>query len=125
MTGDRRYKVGIKAAQTFGRLGYFHRSAGSGDAALTAYLIVRNYFNNPSSPYTEEPPQTPGGAGDSIHVYNDGGLFGGFGELECQGQAIGGYTGRSASTDQQLLWVYWGPADKVARIGMQLLGAEL
>ena len=76
ITGDRRYKVGVKAAQTFGRLGYFHsREDGS------AYLIVRNYFNNPSSPYVEEPPQTPGGAGDSIHIYNDGGLFGGFGEL--------------------------------------------
>lgn len=120
VTGDRRYKVGIKAAHTFGRLGYFHPGAGS-----AAYLLVRNYFNNPSSPYVEEPPQTPGGSGDSIHIYNDGGLFGGFGELECQGQAIGGYTGRSASTDQQLLWVYWGPADKVARIGTQLLGAEL
>jgi hypothetical protein len=125
VTGDRRYKVGIKAAHTFGRLGYFRRGASGGDAGLTGYLLVRNYFNNPSSPYVEEPPQTPGGSGDSIHVYNDGGLFGGFGELECQGQAIGGHTGRSASTDQQLLWVYWGPADKVARIGTQLLGAGL
>jgi hypothetical protein len=120
VTGDRRYKVGVKAAQTFGRLGYFHRrDYGS------AYLIVRNYFNNPSSPYVEEPPQTPGGAGDSIHVYNDGGLFGGFGELECHGQTIGGHTGRTSSTDQQVLWVYAGPSDMVARIGWQLLGVEL
>ena len=122
VTGDCRYKVGIKAAQSFGRLGYFHPGGGG---AQGAYLIVRNFFNNPSSPYTEEPPQSPGAAGDSIHVYNDGGLFGGFGELECQGQAIGGHTGRVASTDQQLLWVYWGSREKVARIGRQLLGAEL
>ncbi len=120
ITGDRRYKVGVKAAQTFGRLGYFHsREDGS------AYLIVRNYFNNPSSPYVEEPPQTPGGAGDSIHIYNDGGLFGGFGELECHGQTIGGHTGRSSSTDQQLLWVYSGPKDKVAGVCWQLLGVEV
>jgi hypothetical protein len=120
VTGDRRYKVGVKAAQTFGRLGYFHRRDDG-----SAYLIVRNYFNNPSSPYVEEPPQTPGGGGDSIHVYNDGGLFGGFGELECHGQTIGGHTGRTSSTDQQILWVYSGPTDKVARIGWQLLGVEL
>jgi hypothetical protein len=120
ITGDRRYKVGVKAAQTFGRLGYFNRRDDG-----TAYLIVRNYFNNPSSPYAEEPPQTPGGAGDSIHVYNDGGLFGGFGELECHGQTIGGNTGRSSSTDQQVLWVYSGPSDKVAHIGWELLGAAI
>jgi hypothetical protein len=119
ITGDRRYKVGVKAAQTFGRLGYFHAQ---GDGS--AYLIVRNFFNNPSSPYVEEPPQTPGGAGDSIHVYNDGGLFGGFGELECHGQTIGGHTGRSSSTDQQLLWVYWGAEARVRAIGRSLLGVE-
>jgi hypothetical protein len=119
ITGDRRYKVGLKAAQTYGRFGYFNRLDDG-----SAYLIVRNYFNNPSSPYAEEPPQTPGGAGDSIHVYNDGGLFGGFGELECHGQTIGGHTGRSSSTDQQVLWVYSGQTDKVARICWQLLGVE-
>lgn len=120
ITGDRRYKVGLKAAQTFGRLGYFNRRDDG-----SAYLLVRNYFNNPSSPYVEEPPQTLGGAGDSIHVYNDGGLFGGFGELECHGQTIGGHTGRSSSTDQQVLWVYSGQSDKVARICWQLLGVEV
>jgi hypothetical protein len=120
ITGDCRYKVGVKAAQTFGRLGYFHRREDG-----SAYLIVRNFFNNPSSPYVEEPPLAPGIAGDSIHVYNDGGLFGGFGELECHGQTIGGHTGRAYSTDQQVLWVYSGPAAKVAEIGLHLLGVEL
>ncbi len=120
LTGARRFKVGVKAAQTFGRLGYFHR-LDSGDA----YLLVRNFFNNPSSPYADEPPHAPGAAGDSIHVYNDGGGFGGFGEMECQGQAIGGRTGRFTSTDQQVLWAYAGPADKVARIAWYLLGVNL
>jgi len=120
LTGQRRFKAGVKAAQTFGRLGYFHRLDDG-----RAYLLVRNFFNNPSSPYVEEPPQTPGGAGDSIHVYNDGGLFGGFGELECHGQTIGGSTGRSASTDQQVLWAYAGPAEQVAQIGRHLLGVPV
>lgn len=120
ITGRQRYKVGIRAAHTFGRLGYFNRSDDG-----SAYLIVRNYFNNPSSPYAEEPPQLPGANGDSIHVYNDGGLFGGFGELECMGQAIGGPGGLSSRTDQQVLWVYAGPVAKIARIGWHLLGVDV
>jgi hypothetical protein len=94
ITGDRRYKVGIKAAHLFGRLAYLTRLDDG-----RACLIVRNYFNDPSTPYIEEPPQTPGRWGDSVHIYNDGGALGGFGELECFGQTIGGDTDRTASSD--------------------------
>ncbi len=130
ITGDSLFKVGVRAAHTFGRLAYYHSAAGDSvtdadPAGGGAYLIVRNYFNNPSSPYVEEPPQTPGGAGDSIHVYNDNGLYGGFGELECHGQTIGGHTGRSSSTDQQMLWIYAGADEKIKRIGRNLLGVDL
>jgi hypothetical protein len=120
ITGRRRFKVGVRAAQTFGRLAYFNRLEDG-----RAYLLIRNYFNNPSSPYVEEPAHLPGAQGDSIHVYNDAGMFGGFGELECLGQAIGGPTGRSSTTDQQVLWLYAGPPDKVAAIARHLLGVEL
>jgi len=92
ITGDQRFKVGIKAAHLFGRLAYLRRIDDG-----RACLIVRNFFNNPSTPYIEEPPQTPGRWGDSVHVYNDGGALGGFGELECFGQTIGGDTDRTAS----------------------------
>lgn len=120
ITGDRRYKVGYKAAHVFGRLAYFnHFDDGR------AYLIVRNFFNNPSVPYIEEPAHLPGCRGHSVHVYNDDGNFGGFGELECNAQTIGGVTGRSASTDQLLLWFYVGAADKVKEIALHLLGVEL
>lgn len=120
ITGDRRYKVGYKAAHVFGRLAYFnHFDDGR------AYLIVRNFFNNPSVPYAEEPDHSPGCRGHSIHVYNDNGDFGGFGELECNAQTIGGITGRSASTDQLLLWLYVGTADKVKKIALHLSGIEL
>jgi len=120
ITGDRQYKVGYKAAHVFGRLAYFnHFDDGR------AYLIVRTFFNNPSVPYIEEPPHLPGCRGHSVHVYNDGGDFGGFGELECNAQTIGGVTGRSSSTDQLLLWLYVGAADKVKEIALHLLGIEL
>lgn len=120
INGSRQYKVGYKAAHVFGRLAYFnHLSDGQ------AYLVVRNFFNNPSAPYLEEPPHLPGQQGDSIHIYNDDGRFGGFGELECHGQAIGGATGRSTSTDQTVLWLYLGPPDRIKRIALHLLGIEL
>ena len=120
ITGQRRYKVGLRAVQTFGRLAYFNQLD-----AERAYLLVRNYFNNPSSPYVEEPAHLPGVRGDFIHIYNDGGMFGGFGELETQGQTIGGSTGISSTSGQQVLWLYVGAPAKLAAIARQLLGVEL
>lgn len=120
ISGDRRYKVGYKAAHVFGRLAYFNQLDDG-----SAYLIVRNFFNNPALPYVEEPADWPGRRGHSIHVYNDGGALGGFGELECNGQTIGGVTGRSASSDSFVLWLYVGAADKVKKLTPHLLGIEL
>ena len=120
ITGKRQYKVGYKAAHVFGRLAYYnHLDDGR------AYLIVRNFFNNPSMPYAEEPDHSPGCRGHSIHVYNDDGNAGGFGELECNLQTIGGDTGRSSSRDHLVLWLYVGAPDKVKEIGLHLLGVEL
>ena len=120
ITGDRQYKVGYKAANVFGRMGYYNQ-VGDGPA----YLVVRNFFNNPSMPYAEEPADAPGNRGHSIHVYNDDGNLGGFGEMECNAQTIGGETGRSASTDQLALWLYVGAKDRLKEIGLQLLGIEI
>ena len=120
ITGDRQYKVGYKSATVFGRLGYFNSLPGD-----RAYLIVRNFFNNPSAAYTEEIDRLPGSGGYSIHVYNDDGGLGGFGELECNGQAIGGYTGRNSSTEQLVLWFYTGETGKVKNIARHLLGVDL
>ena len=102
------------------RLAYFNHL----DDGL-AYLIVRDFFNNPSAAYIEEPAHLPGCRGHSVHVYNDDGKLGGFGEVECNGQTIGGVTGRSASTDQLALWLYVGTANKVREIALHLLGIEL
>ncbi len=119
ITGNRRYKVGLRAAHTFGRLGYY-RPEGGGRATL----IVRNYFNDPSTIYSEEPAHLPGARGDSIHIYNDAGMFGGFGELEVQGRTIGGESPFSSMRDEMLLWIYEGPVERVARIARHLLGVD-
>jgi hypothetical protein len=120
ITGDRRFKVGYKAAQVFGRLAYFNRLDEG-----RAYLLVRNFFNNPASIYAEEPAGQPGRRGHSIHVYNDDGGLGGFGELEVNGQTVGGDTGRSSSTDQYVLWLYVGAEEKVKQLAPQLLGVTI
>ena len=120
VTGDRRYKVGYKAAQVFGRLGYYNQLEDG-----RAYLAVRNFFNNPTVPYGEEPADVPGRQGHSIHVYNDDGGFGGFGELEVNGLTIGGETGNSSVTDRFLLWLYVGAVEQVKEIAVHLLGVDV
>ncbi len=120
ITGQRRYKLGYQAAQSIGRLAYFN-ALDDGQA----YLLVRSFFNNPSALYPEEAAQTPWTWGDSVHIYNDDGQLGGFGELEVHGQTIGGATQRSTSQDQLILWLYAGPAAQIKAIAHALLGIHL
>ncbi len=87
--------------------------------------LIRNYYNNPSAIYAEELDYEPGCRGHSIHVYNDDGALGGFGELECNGQTFGGNTGRNVGTEQLPLWFYVGPKAKVKAIAHNLLGVKL
>ena len=116
VTGRRRYKVGFRSPHLTGRAGYF-RPCPEGQAEL----IVRNFFNDPSSEYVEEPADRVGCRGLSFHVYNDGGTFGGFGELECNGRTVGGAMGTSGS-DEFALWFFRGAEEKVRRVSEVLLG---
>ena len=120
ISGRKQYKVGVQAAQTFGRLAYLNQWH-EGQATL----IVRNFFNNPSAPYAEEPAAQPHRRGRSIHIYNDDGALGGFGELEVNGQTIGGVGGRSTTTDQFVLWFYLGAPARIKKIASFLLGTPI
>jgi hypothetical protein len=120
ITGSCRFKVGYKAAAVVGRVGYALKWVDS-----QWCLIIRNFFVNPSSTYCEEPHHSPHCQGHAIHVYNDGGPLGGFGELECNGQTIGGETGLSAMKDSMFLWVFCGDRERISKISSQLLGEEL
>ncbi|MDX2140180.1 MAG: DUF6786 family protein [Chloroflexota bacterium] len=120
LTGRREYKTGYKAAALTGRLGYLNVLADG-----RGYLIIRNYFNNPSAIYAEEPPGLPGVNGHSVHAYNGGGDFGQMGELEVTGQTIGGVSGRASSTDDFVLWVFSGAREQLQAIGRVLLGVTL
>jgi hypothetical protein len=119
ITGRRQFKVGYKASHVTGRFAYLNQMEDG-----RAYLLVRCFFSNPSSEYPEEPPGMPGRRGDSIHLYNDDGGLGGFGELECQGQTIGGSTGISASTDPFVVWLYLGTEQQLRLIAGHLLGIQ-
>lgn len=116
ITGRRRYKIGLRAAHLSGRVGYF-RSCADGQAEL----IVRNFFNDPTADYVEEPAAQVGCRGLSVHIYNDGGVFGGFGELECNGRTLGGGRGTNGS-DEFAFWFFRGAEAKVHRISEALLG---
>jgi hypothetical protein len=116
VTGRRRYKIGFRSPHLSGRVGFFKRCPGG-----QAELIVRNFFNDPSSEYVEEPADRVGCRGLSVHVYNDGGVFGGFGELECNGRTIGSNTGASGS-DEFAFWFFRGAEAKVRRVSEALLG---
>lgn len=124
ITGQRQYKIGYQSASVTGRMAYHNRLPDGRE-----YLLIRSFFNNPSSIYAEEPPDKPGATGHSVHFYNDGGQFGaggvGFGEMECSGQTIGGRSGRSTSTDTFLLWAYVGAPEAIRRIAHLLLGVKL
>jgi hypothetical protein len=120
LTGDWKYKTGYKAAHTHGRAGYLQTLPDGRTCLLTRALFI-----NPSLPYPEEPYEVPGVHGDSFHIYNDDGGFGGMGELEANGQTIGGDTGRSASLDTLALWGFVGPEAQIKEIAAHLLGVEI
>ena len=120
ITGKRQFKVGYAARCITGRMGYLNRLPDGRE-----YLLVRLFFNNPSNPYPDEPPDQPGVNGHAVHVYNDGGEFGGdvsFGEMECSGQTIGAQTGKTSATDTFVLWAYVGEPAAIRRITTLLLG---
>ena len=117
ISGDKQYKVGYNSASVLGRIGYLNKFDDNNFC-----LIVRNFFNNPSSIYCEEPPDIIGKKGNSVHVYNDNGMFGGFGEIECNGQTLGGNSNRSSSKDDMCVWIYLGEEKKISKIAKLLLG---
>jgi hypothetical protein len=119
LTGNRQFKLAYYSACLTGRLGYFRQIDSE-----TAWLVVRNFFNNPSAEYTEEPPLAPGRNGQSIYVYNDDGALGGFGELECQGQCVGGISGLTTISEQMQVWCYTGHPQTLRKVAEILLGVQ-
>jgi hypothetical protein len=125
LDGKRQYKIGYQSVSVTGRMGYW-QPMDNGHAVL----LVRSFFNNPSNRYAEEPQDVPGKNGHSIHVYNDGGEFGGeqsFGEMECSGTTIDAAAALpdNTATDTFVMWIYTGPDAAVRCAAHLLLGVHL
>ncbi len=120
LDGRKRFKIGIQSSCHFGRIGYWRRVGNAEE------LLVCNYFNDPSALYAEQPAGDPEASGLSMHVYNDGGMFGGFAELEANGRTIGGDgDGDGASrTDTFTVWGFRGTAEAVRDAAGMLLGVR-
>ncbi|MSU64465.1 MAG: hypothetical protein EXS31_19100 [Pedosphaera sp.] len=76
ITGRHQYKIGVPADLTTGRIVYARRVG-------QKYLVIRrDFFPQPWRRYCDVPLGASRSEGDAVQVYNDGGQFGGFGELE-------------------------------------------
>ncbi len=119
ITGTDQYKIGMISTNTIGRVGYISQLAENDYC-----LLVRCFFSNPTCSYADEAPDKVGRAGHSMHLYNDDGRFGGFGEIETMGQTIGGPGGNSSSTDTSEMWFFRGPLESLKYAGNHLLGSD-
>lgn len=120
ITGSRRYKIAYKSVDVTGRIGYLADSV-----AEDSYLIIKNFPNNPSCMYSEEPPLHKGDRGYSIHIYNDDGKSGGFAEMECNLYTIGQPTGLSYASCRVSTWIFVGNRKKLGMVAECLLGCNM
>lgn len=118
VTGDRKYKVAYRSAQTFGRMAFVKRW---GDGW---HLMVRNYYNDPSVPYCSEPWGNLGNRGCSVYYYNDDLSNGGFAEFENGGLTLGKNADRYISYNTTSLWFFFGGQDEIRTIMKYLLGID-
>jgi hypothetical protein len=82
ITGTSRHKIGIPPWNTTGALAYARPVAGG------QVVIQRRFAPQPWRAYCDRPLAVPSGQGDAVQVYNDGGEFGGFGEVEFHTAAV-------------------------------------
>lgn len=114
VTGRHVYKVGFRAEDCTGRLGYTYFQDGE------CILSVREFYSQASNAYTKEPADRPGVRGFSAHVYADDGRNGSFTELETSGRS----TAHGRCADMQYMWTFKGEPGKVAGIAEVLLGVS-
>ncbi len=120
ITGDRRYKIGVKAICTTGRVLYISRI--SDDQFL---LMVKIFDSDPTTIYTKEPAGKPGQSGHSFHIYNDNLMNGGFAELEFSGRTIGGVSGINKTIDVMSTLFYKASAEEISNIAEMFSGIKI
>lgn len=118
LDGGKRFKIGVRSHCHFGRIGHVRPVGGQLE------LIVCSYYNDPGSHYAEQPEGGLDCRGLSMHFYNDGGMFGGFGELEANGRTLGANGYPDAVEDGFSVWCYRGGAADIGKAAEIFLGVK-
>lgn len=113
------HKVGAKAFQTFGRVGYLLRCGQD-----VWQLLIRNYYNDPSDPYIKDPSDRPGENGCSLFVYMNDTRGDGFAELESTGRTFRAPERCSSRLDLKY-WFFRGSLSALQPIAKGLLNVDL
>ncbi len=91
ITGDQIYKIGMGQESVANCIAYAR------PLTEDSLLVIARWFQVPSdATYLDTPMDQPDTPGDVIQIYNDNGVFGGFGELEVHGPGLQ-VAGREAS----------------------------
>ncbi|MDQ1436918.1 MAG: hypothetical protein QOK43_547 [Acidimicrobiaceae bacterium] len=120
ITGTSRHKIGLPPWVGNGRMAYSRPVEGG------RLVVFRHFEAKPWLPYCDRPQGVDAGAGDAVQAYNDGGQYGGFGEVEHHSPAvvIGGRGAGGGITDDSLTvvglvaerdWAEWRQAWLLAR----------
>lgn len=118
--GRRQLKFGLTPWQTTGRLGYF-RAVGA-----VSTFIFRTFSVQPGMPYVDLPLSSDDIlGGDALQSYNDGGAFGGFGEMEYHDPGIVVGQSPEARSGSCTTHILAGPDASVREAARALLGVAV
>ncbi len=119
--GPGRVKVGLRADQTAGRMGYYRPLE---DGAAT--LIARWFLPQPGEVYVDLPRDSDAlVGGDTLQAYSDDGTYGGFGEMEHHEPAIVVGEGPSLRSGTSVTHVLTGPDAAIRELTHQLVGESV
>jgi hypothetical protein len=113
------HKIGFRAVNTTGRVGYLCSSADQ------SALVVRNFSMNPSGEYIDTPWCETGNLGYSTQACNVNGALGSFSELEYHVPAIGQGTSQLRSDDVSQVWAFRGSRAHIQTVARCLLSSEI
>jgi hypothetical protein len=114
--GAAKFKLSFDAIASTGRFGYIRRL--SEDVST---LIIRQFAVHPAGIYPDYPPGQPSYRGSCVQVFNDGGQFGNFAELEYHAPALPIWKPGQTS-DRSELFYFSGPSSSIERIAERMLG---
>lgn len=80
--GAAMFKIGINPCQSAGRMAYVRQVEGGW------LVLTRSFPLHPALSYCDAPLDAQGTQGDAAQFFNDGGMFGSFGEMEHRSPAL-------------------------------------